>query len=151
AYDKIDIEHRLLGIGLLRERTDAPDHRGGSIASLDDRLRAPTRFLELRGVPVEPLQAGLRLNNDGSERLVHFVGERSSQLTQSRDTRDMRELSLSSVQLLLGLFSRGDIHQCPNEFQIAGIISDSMSNNMNVFDRAIRHQQSIFAIEIFSM
>jgi hypothetical protein len=100
---------------------------------------------------VEPAQAGLGVGDDGSERLAHFVGDRSGQLTQRRHAHDMRELGLSSVQLLLSLFRRGEIHQRANEFQLAPMISYNMGNDMNVFDRAIRHQQSIFIIEILPL
>ena len=63
----------------------------------------------------------------------------------------MRELGLSFVQLLLGLFGRGDIHQRPSEFQLTSMIPDGMGDNMNVFDRSIRHQQPIFIIEILAL
>ncbi len=60
--------------------------------------------------------------------------DRRAQLSQGCHARDMRELGLSFVQLLLGLFGRGDIHQRPNEFQLVPMMSDSMGDNMNVFD-----------------
>ena len=82
--DVIDIEQRPLDRGLVRERTNVPDHLGCPIALLDDLFHGAARFVQVGSPAVEPAQAGLGVGDDGSERLVHFVSDRSGQLTQRR-------------------------------------------------------------------
>src|SRR4029077_2821547 len=60
----------------------------------------------------------------------------------------MRKLGLSFVKLLLRLFGCGDINQRPNELQLVRLIPNCMSSNVDMFDCAIRHQQSMFKIKI---
>jgi hypothetical protein len=55
------------------------------------------------------------------------------------------------VQLLLGLFGRGVIRQRTGKSKPVRFIAHSMCDNMNIFDRPIRRQESIFIIELLPL
>ena len=63
----IDIEPRLLDVGLVRERANALDHLTRPIAILDDPLAGRGALRPGRDFAVEPAQAGLGVGGDGGE------------------------------------------------------------------------------------
>jgi hypothetical protein len=74
--DVIDVERHLLGAGLFRERPDAPDHLARPIAIVDDPFHRAKSCVQLGSLAAEPAPTGLRVGDDGGERLVHFMGDR---------------------------------------------------------------------------
>ena len=60
----------------------------------------------------------------------------------------MRQFHLRFVQPLLGLLGGCDIHHRTDILQLASWTPDRVSDNMDISDRAIRHQQPMLAIEI---
>jgi hypothetical protein len=60
----------------------------------------------------------------------------------------MGEVRLRLVQILLGPFGCGDVHQRPNKFQLVRPTSDGMSHNTEMSDGPIRHQQPMLKREM---
>ena len=130
----IDIERHFSDVGLVRERADALEHLTRPIALVDDPPQGLARFAQVGSFAIEPAQASRGIGDDGGERLVHFVRDRGCQLAQGCDARGVRDLGLSIKQFLSGPFGRGDVHERPNEFQLACLISDGMGDHMDMFD-----------------
>ena len=60
----------------------------------------------------------------------------------------MCEIRLCCTQLLLRALGSGDVHHRANEFQLIRLIPDGPADDVNVFDRSIRHQQAMLKIKI---
>ena len=137
--DVIDVERRFVGVGLFREATDTPDPLACPEAILDDHFQVLARFVQVWSAAAEPKQAGLGVDEEGAEWLANFVGDGGGEFAQSCHARDMRELCLRSLQLLLGSFGCGNIHQRAHELQFTWVIPHDMGDNMEMFDGAVRH------------
>src|SRR6266566_4929390 len=61
------------------------------------------------------------------------------------------QIALAASQLPFRFPCNRSIRHRPNELDAARGISRSMSHGMNIFHRTIRHQQSIFMVEILSL
>ncbi len=61
------------------------------------------------------------------------------------------QIGLAASQLPFRLLCNRDIRHRPNKFDATRCISRSASHGMDIFHRAIRHQQSIFMVEILSV
>src|ERR1700726_2338205 len=96
----IDIERYLLDVSLVRERPDAPDHLTSPIAVVYYPFHRAARCVQFGSFAVEPAQTGLRVGDDASERLVHFMGDRGGELPHRGDTIDMCELLLGVEEAL---------------------------------------------------
>ena len=146
--DFIDVERRFPIGGLVHERADALDHFARPIAVLDDRLQGAARFVQVGRVAVEPAQACGGVGDDGGERLVHFMGDRRGEFAQRRHARDMREVRLRFMQLRFGPPAGGNVRHGSDKFDLARRICYGMRGGMDMFDRAVRHQQSISMLEV---
>ena len=71
-----EIQRRHADVGLLRERTDAPNDLTRSSAVPDDSLEGGVRLANVGRVAIEPAQAGRGIVYDGAERLIDFVSDR---------------------------------------------------------------------------
>ena len=149
--DFIDVERRLLIGSLVDQRADALDHFARPVAVLDDGLHRAARFLQVGRVAVEPAQAGCGVGDDGGQRLVHLMGDRGGELPERRHARDMRKFRLRLMQLLFGSLARRDVRHRADKFDAAGCIRYRMRRGMDMFDRAVGHQQPIFVIEILAV
>ena len=101
--DVVEVERRLLHISVLRERPDTPDYLACPVAVVDDPFHRAACCGQVGSFAVEPAQTGLGIDNDGGERLVHFMGDGGSQFTQRRHARYMCEFRLRPAQRLLGI------------------------------------------------
>src|SRR3984893_5846162 len=132
--DVIDVERDLLNVSLFRKRPDAPDYLIRPIAVVNYPFYRAARRGQIGGLAIEPAQSRIGVSDHRSERLVNFMSDGGRQFAQRCHPRDVREFHSRGVKLLLGLFGRSDIHHRPNELQLVRLISDSMSDDMNVFD-----------------
>src|SRR5882757_4949358 len=89
--DLIYRQRYLQRVGLLGKRAYPPDDLGCSITVANHAFHRGARFVELRRIATEPAQARVAIGDDGCERLVHFVRDRSRQLSQSREASDVSE------------------------------------------------------------
>src|ERR1700686_4477953 len=101
----IDIERYLLDVSLVRERPDAPDPLTCPIGFRADPFHSAARFVQVGSCPVKPAQAGRRGIDDGSERLIHFMGDRGSQLAQGCYPPDMGQVRLRVAQCSLDVLA----------------------------------------------
>src|SRR5713101_7607613 len=65
-----------------------------------------------------------------------------------REPLRFRQITLAPSQRFFRLLSCGDVHHRSNKLDAARHIVQSMSHNMDIFDRTIRHHQAIFMIKI---
>src|SRR3954447_6618045 len=108
----VDGQRRHRWLALLRERPNPLDDLGCPIAVVDYALHGAAHLVQVRHVAREPAQAGAAIGDDGGERLIDLMRDRSRQLSQARDTSHMRELCPHIAQRLLSLICadrRGDI------------------------------------------
>src|ERR1700676_2960241 len=96
--DVIDVERDLLNAGLVRERPDAPDHLTRPISVVYYPFHRAAHCIQVGSFAVEPPQTGLRVGDDGGERLVHFMGDGGCQLAQHRHARYVCKLHLRLAQ-----------------------------------------------------
>lgn len=97
-------------------------------------------------------QGGLGVGDDPGDGLVDFVGDRSRQLADSCDARDVSEFRLCVAQLPFRPPGRGDIHDRPHELDPARfIISHGASHDVHGLGRAVRHQELVFELPILSV
>src|SRR3979411_1051528 len=61
------------------------------------------------------------------------------------------QIGLAASQLPFRFLYNRNIRHCPNNRDAASPFSPSTSHGMDIFHRAIRHQQSIFMVEILSV
>src|SRR5467141_2726361 len=73
----VQVQRLFLGIGLLRQRTNPPDHLTGPIAVTDNPARRFAGFLEIGCIARQPPEARTRVGHDPRQRLVHFVRDGS--------------------------------------------------------------------------
>src|SRR5260370_27237035 len=59
-----------------------------------------------------------------------------------------RQVTLAPAQRLFGPLALGGVHHRSDKLESARLISFGMSHNMDMFNRAIRHQQAMFKIKI---
>ena len=93
----------------------------------------------------EPAQAGMGVRDHRRDRLIDLMGDRGRQLPHGRDAIGVRER--------LPFFFRpptfGYIHHGSHEFdEIADVVEHRMTDNVDVLELSIGHQQSMFKIEI---
>ena len=61
------------------------------------------------------------------------------------------QIGFAASELTLRLLCNRNIRHRPDKLDVAPRVSFSTSDGVNVFRRAIRHQQSIFMVELFSV
>ena len=87
--------------GLLEQGADAADDIGGGVCVADDALGRDLRALEIRRFGREPTVAGMGIRDDGRQRLVHLVRDRSRELGEARRLARPRKALLRQTQLFL--------------------------------------------------
>ena len=149
--DFIDIERRPLIDGLVDQPADALDHLARPVAVLDDGLHRAARLVQVGRVAVEPALTGCGVGDDGGQRLVHLMGDRGGEFPQCRHARNMRKFRLRLMQSFFGSLSRGDIRHRSDKFDAIRCIRYGMRRRMDMLDRTVGQQQSIFVIEILAV
>src|ERR1700761_3546990 len=87
SNDVIDVERRFLDVVFLRERPDAPHNLTRPVAVVYYPFRRAARCVQVGNFTAKPLQTGLGVRDDGSERLAHFMSDGSRQFAQHRHAR----------------------------------------------------------------
>ena len=100
-----------------------------------DGLASP---LEVRLVPGEPPQTGIRAGDDRGNGLIDFVGDRGGQRTQCRDPRHMGELGAGPGQGLLGDLAFRHVLNRADVLQLTVTVSPPVSDHVQVLDRVGR-------------
>src|SRR6266478_670954 len=65
-----------------------------------------------------------------------------------REPLRFRQVTLAPAQCFFRKVALGGVHHSPNKLDFAQLISFSMSHNMDMFDRPIRHHKAIFMLKI---
>ena len=99
----VNVEAHFLCIGFLYERSNARDHLTRPITIADNAAHGVPRFVEVWGRRRKPAQRGIGVCDDGGERLVDFMSDGGSHLSQSCHPRNVRQLHLCMVQAHLRL------------------------------------------------
>jgi hypothetical protein len=102
----------------------------------------------LRGVVAKPSQTRIAIRDDASERLVHFMRNRRTYLSERRYASDVGEFRLCSVQCLLRFPGCSDVHQYTNNFLLARFVFHATNSPVKVFDESIRHCHTAFIVAI---
>ena len=76
------------------------------------------------------------------------MGDRRGELAQRSHARDMGEVRLRFMQLRFGALAGGDVRHRPDKFDVTRRIRYGMRGGMDMFDRAVGHQQSISVREV---
>src|SRR6516164_6329196 len=74
----VDIQPFLCGASFREESSNPPGHVAGSIPITDDAANRFAGFGEVRWIPGQPAQRGIRVGHDARQGLINFVGDRSS-------------------------------------------------------------------------
>ena len=82
----------------------------------------------------KPAQTGSALGHQCREWLVDFMGYCGGKLSEHRHASDVREVRPSLMHLFFNTSSVSDIHHRANEFESIRLISDCVSDNMDMFD-----------------
>jgi hypothetical protein len=68
-----------------------------------------------------------------------------------REPLPFRQVTLAPAQCFFRPMALGRVHHRSNKLDAARLISFSMSHNVDMFDRTIRHHQAIFKVKIISI
>src|SRR5262249_28130891 len=147
----VDVEPDLRRVGFLHQRSNALDDLTRSVPVADDAAHGHSRLIEIRTGPREPAPAGIGAGDDRRERLVELLFDGCHQFSHRHDPRDMSQLSLGVLQGFLGLLALRDVHDCSHELDPAGLMCVGTSDNANVSDRPVGHQQATFMIEVLAI
>jgi hypothetical protein len=71
------------------------------------------------------------------------MGDRSGQLAERGDARDVSELGLRLLQRLLGMLGGSHIHQRTDIFQAITGVARGMGDDLDMLDAAVGEQQSM--------
>src|ERR1700675_2031931 len=63
----------------------------------------------------------------------------------------LKQRFFTAAQLFLHAFAFGGVHYRSDKLELTGVISFRTSDNVNVFDRAIRHHQAKFMLKVLSI
>src|SRR6185369_12230071 len=88
---------------LFDERANARDNFARTIAVFNNTLDRLPPFRQVGRRSRKPTQARVAVRNNRGQRLVYFMSDRSSQLADSHDASDVRQLCLSFAQSLVRL------------------------------------------------
>src|ERR1700676_2681627 len=63
----------------------------------------------------------------------------------------LKQRFFTAAQLFLRALALGGVHHRSNKLELTRLISFSMSHNVDMFDRTIRHNQAIFMLKVLSI
>ena len=92
----------------LDQRANPSDDFAGSMTVGNDKRGGLTRFLQV--MSGKPAQAGAGIVDHCGKRLIDFMSDGSSQLSQRRHARDVGQLHPCMVQGLFGPLALGDVY-----------------------------------------
>ena len=92
ANDLVQINRLPLRSALPEEQARPADDVRRARSVLHDAHRGRARFREIRGLPREPVQAGVGVGDDRGDRLVHLVGQGRGQRAHGRHPIDVGEI-----------------------------------------------------------
>src|ERR1700683_3828044 len=102
ADDIVDVQRYHLRLGPFGERANPLNHFARPMGLPDHTLDRGSYIVSSWRLEREQSQANLAVRDDGGDRLVNFVGDRSRQLSQSHQPTDVREFRLRLLQSLFG-------------------------------------------------
>src|SRR5580704_1512546 len=152
SYDFIYINQLPFWTTLLEEQPDPLDDFRRASSVFYDSHGSRTRFFEIWCVGGKPAHTGIGVRDGGGNRLIHFVRQRSSQLSHGGHPVHVREVCLRLTQSL-ALFIRplafGHVYRCTDVFQeIAGYVTNGMPCRANVFNCSVRKNDSEFDVKV---
>src|ERR1700740_504603 len=68
-----------------------------------------------------------------------------------REPLRFRQVTLAPAHGFFRLLALSDVHHRSNKLEFTRLISFSMSHNVDIFDKPIRHQQAMLKIKILSV
>ena len=146
--DVIDLERRLRSAVLSTSARTRWITSPARLPSATIDCRVPRASFRLAGSRSSQRRHAAALGDDGGERLVHFMGDRRGELAQRSHARDMREVRQRFMQFRFGSLAGGDVRHRSDKFDLARRICYRMRGGMDMFDRAVGHQQSISVREV---
>ena len=89
----VDVDRLARDVFLPQHGAEAIDHRAGSFVVPDDVVERRPQQLHVQWLTIEEAPRGLRVAEDGRQRLAQLVRERARQLAQHRDPAQVRQLA----------------------------------------------------------
>src|SRR6266566_5397595 len=133
---------------LLEEQPRSLDDFRCTCSVSNDSHSSRACLFEIWCVGGKPAHTGLGIGDGGGNRLIHFVRQRSSQLSHGGHPVHVREVCLrltQSLSLFLRPLALGDVDHGTHKFnEIAGWAQNRMADVVDVFDSAAPKEDSDF-------
>src|SRR4030095_661151 len=100
TYDLVDVEPISLRRSLFNQGANSGDDFARSLIVIHHKGNRIPPFFQV--FCIEPAQTGAGIVNECPERLIDFMGDRGSHLSQRRHPRDMSQLHLRSAKCFFG-------------------------------------------------
>src|SRR6266446_8412415 len=114
--DLVDVELDDLPIGFPNELANSPHHPARPIGVIDNSSYSGERLVYVRNLAAQPTQASFAIDDNGTERLIHFMRNRRAHLSERGYASDVGEFRLCRLQCLLRLLDCSDVHHGTNNF-----------------------------------
>src|SRR4029453_4658173 len=142
TYDLVDVEPIFLGRSLFNQGANAGDDFARSLSVIHHKGNRIPRFF--RVFCIEPAQTGAGIVDECAERLIDFMGNRGSHLSQGPPPRDSRQFVLRSAKGFFGALAFSDVNHSTGVLnEIAARAENRMTNAVNVPDGATRMHNAI--------
>src|SRR6266550_5298312 len=100
TYCLVDVEPISLRRSFFNQGANSGDDLARSLSVIQHKLNRIPRFFQI--FCIEPAQTGAGIVDQRAERLIDFMGNRGSHLSQRRHPRDMSQLHLRSAKCFFG-------------------------------------------------
>src|SRR2546423_500849 len=114
TYCLVDLEPIFLRWSFFDQGANSGDDFARSLSVIHHKRNRIPRFFQV--FCIEPAQTGAGIVDECAERLINFMGDRGSHLSQRRHPRDVSQLHLRSAKSFFGTLAVSDINYSTYEF-----------------------------------